>query len=55
MFPKARIDDFLFQPCGYSMNGLQGAGFMTIHVTPEDHCSYASVSVRPPPGAALTG
>lgn len=45
MFPKARIDDFLFQPCGYSMNGLQGAGFMTIHVTPEDHCSYASVEI----------
>ena len=45
MFPDALIDDFLFEPCGYSMNGLQGAGLMTIHVTPESHCSYASVEI----------
>lgn len=43
MFPNAVIDDFLFEPCGYSMNALQEAGLMTIHVTPEAHCSYASV------------
>lgn len=45
MFPDAVIDDFLFEPCGYSMNALQGAGLMTIHVTPESHCSYASVEI----------
>lgn len=45
MFPNAVIDDFLFEPCGYSMNGLQEAGLMTIHVTPESHCSYASVEI----------
>lgn len=45
MFPDAVIDDFLFEPCGYSMNGLQEAGLMTIHVTPESHCSYASVEI----------
>ena len=45
MFPKAIIDDFVFEPCGYSMNGLQGPGLATIHVTPEARCSYASVEV----------
>ncbi len=45
MFPKAVIDDFVFEPCGYSMNGLQGPGLATIHVTPEARCSYASVEV----------
>jgi len=45
MFPDALIDDFQFEPCGYSMNGLQDSGFMTIHVTPEQHCSYASVEI----------
>lgn len=45
MFPDAVIDDFLFEPCGYSMNGLQDSGLMTIHVTPESHCSYASVEI----------
>jgi hypothetical protein len=45
MVPKAIIDDFVFEPCGYSMNGLQGPGLATIHVTPEARCSYASVEV----------
>ena len=36
------IDDFLFDPCGYSMNGLAEGGFFTIHITPETHCSYVS-------------
>lgn len=42
MFPKTLIDDYVFDPCGYSMNGVHAAGFCTIHVTPEPECSYAS-------------
>jgi S-adenosylmethionine decarboxylase len=45
MFPAAVIDDFVFAPCGYSMNALQGPGLATIHVTPEARCSYASVEI----------
>lgn len=37
-----RIDDQSFVPCGYSANALAGAGLVTIHVTPEDHCSFVS-------------
>ncbi len=35
-------DDFVFQPMGYSLNALKGQHYYTIHVTPEEDCSYAS-------------
>ncbi|KAH7522415.1 S-adenosylmethionine decarboxylase proenzyme 4 [Ziziphus jujuba] len=40
--PSALICDFGFDPCGYSMNGIDGDRYSTIHVTPEDGYSYAS-------------
>ncbi|KAL5701603.1 adenosylmethionine decarboxylase [Ranunculus cassubicifolius] len=40
--PSALICDYGFDPCGYSMNGIDGAHYSTIHVTPEDGYSYAS-------------
>ncbi len=40
--PNAVIDDRMFEPCGYSMNALEGPAFYTIHVTPEEAFSYAS-------------
>lgn len=43
LLPKAEINEFLFEPCGYSMNGLlPNNGYMTIHITPEKEFSYVS-------------
>lgn len=36
------IDDSMFYPCGYSMNGCKDRTYYTIHVTPQPQCSYAS-------------
>ncbi|CAN1149838.1 S-adenosylmethionine decarboxylase proenzyme 4 [Linum perenne] len=40
--PRSVICDFGFDPCGYSMNGIDQERYSTIHVTPEDGFSYAS-------------
>ncbi|XP_020287293.1 S-adenosylmethionine decarboxylase proenzyme isoform X2 [Pseudomyrmex gracilis] len=43
IIPNMLIDDFLFDPYGYSMNGLSTDGsYMTIHITPEPEFSYVS-------------
>ena len=42
ILPDSKICDFDFEPCGYSMNSIEGAAVSTIHVTPEDGFSYAS-------------
>jgi hypothetical protein len=43
LFPNAKIFDYLFEPCGYSMNGLLPNGhYFTIHITPEPDFSYVS-------------
>jgi S-adenosylmethionine decarboxylase len=42
ILPKSNICDFEFEPCGYSMNGIELNAISTIHVTPEDGFSYAS-------------
>lgn len=40
--PAALVCDYGFDPCGYSMNGIENDRYSTIHVTPEDGYSYAS-------------
>ncbi|WOL03458.1 S-adenosylmethionine decarboxylase proenzyme 4 [Canna indica] len=40
--PRALVCGFAFEPCGYSMNGLDRDRYSTVHVTPEDGHSYAS-------------
>lgn len=42
LLPEATLDSFLFSPCGYSSNAVQGDRYATIHVTPEEEYSYAS-------------
>ncbi|GKU90448.1 hypothetical protein SLEP1_g4441 [Rubroshorea leprosula] len=42
ILPDSEICDFEFDPCGYSMNAIEGVAISTIHVTPEDGFSYAS-------------
>lgn len=42
ILPGFSIDEFAFEPAGYSLNGLRGSDYYTIHVTPEREGSYAS-------------
>lgn len=42
LIPGSVHEGILFDPCGYSMNGLKDEFYSTIHVTPQPHCSYVS-------------
>ncbi|XP_025425868.1 S-adenosylmethionine decarboxylase proenzyme isoform X2 [Sipha flava] len=49
LLPNMKIDDFLFDPCGYSMNGIEKEGhYMTIHITPQQEFSYVSFETNVP-------
>ena len=41
-----KIDDFVFSPCGYSMNAIQGDRYCTIHLTPQHGYSYVSLETN---------
>ena len=36
------LDEYFFEPAGYSLNGLRGPHYVTLHVTPERVGSYVS-------------
>lgn len=36
------VDEYDFQPTGYSLNALRGPHYLTVHVTPEEIASYVS-------------
>ncbi|OXB64433.1 UNVERIFIED_CONTAM: hypothetical protein H355_006872, partial [Colinus virginianus] len=43
LIPGSVIDATMFNPCGYSMNGMKSDGtYWTIHITPEPEFSYVS-------------
>jgi len=39
---EVMTDDYLFSPQGYSINGIFGKNYLTIHITPQPSGSYAS-------------
>ncbi|MEM6955356.1 MAG: adenosylmethionine decarboxylase [Myxococcota bacterium] len=42
LMPSFSVDEHAFEPAGYSMNGLDGENYYTVHVTPERIGSYVS-------------
>ena len=43
LFSDFALDDFVFDPFGYSVNGIRGKEYFTIHVTPQASSSYVSI------------
>ena len=41
-----QLDDFVFEPCGYSMNAIHGDRYCTIHLTPQHGYSYVSLETN---------
>lgn len=37
-----KVDDYIFEPMGYSLNSILENRYFTIHITPEHHGSYIS-------------
>ncbi len=42
LLPDFIIDDFVFEPYGYSLNAIKQDEYLTIHVTPQEGSSYVS-------------
>lgn len=53
-YPNARVDAYVFTPCGFSANGIvpspasKGTHYFTVHVAPEPQNSYASFETNVP-------
>lgn len=48
LVPGAVIDELSFDPCGYSCNALIDQYYFTIHITPENSCSFVSFETNLP-------
>ena len=48
ILPNFTIDDYLFEPMGYSLNAISQNSYYTFHVTPEHNFSYASFETNHP-------
>ena len=46
LLPGFTIDDHLFEPSGYSLNGILNDRYWTVHVTPDEIGSYASIETN---------
>jgi len=46
LLPDSKIDDHLFSPAGYSLNAIRDDHYLTLHVTPEEGASYASLETN---------
>ena len=42
LIPGFQIDDFVFEPYGYSVNAILATKYLTIHITPQADSSYVS-------------
>jgi len=42
LMPGVQLDAHQFDPLGYSLNGLDGGTYYTIHITPQPECSFVS-------------
>ncbi|WP_110456674.1 adenosylmethionine decarboxylase [Shewanella algidipiscicola] len=46
IWPEFTFDDYLFDPMGYSVNGIHGREYITLHITPQQPSSYVSIETN---------
>ena len=46
LFPCTTMDETSFSPYGYSMNATSNNNYYTVHITPQESCSYASLETN---------
>ncbi|MCZ4336496.1 adenosylmethionine decarboxylase [Shewanella colwelliana] len=46
LFGDFEVDDHLFNPFGYSINGIRHNDYFTIHITPQERSSYVSIETN---------